>query len=69
VTAHVRRRFPYWKVQWRDTRSATWRDVQRAHHDRDDAVTAAHLHAVAYAADVRLMRVERHTRTPEEVDL
>lgn len=69
MTAHVRRRYPYWKVQWRDTRSATWRDIQRAHHARDDAIAAAHVHAVAFAVDVRLMRVERTGRTPEEVDL
>ena len=40
---HEPRKFPYWKVQYYVERSLSWRDVQKAFYDMDEAIAEAKL--------------------------
>ena len=56
--------FPYYKVQWRDGLTG-WRDVQKRHATRADAVVAADSVARRRRAPVRLMMIHRDRRVAE----
>lgn len=53
---------PYWKVQWWDERSLTWRDIQKAHHSREEADQAIDQED---NGTYRLMKVTETGRAPE----
>lgn len=56
---------PYWKVQWYDERSLTWRDVQKAHQTITDAWDAADdFTEGADGATTRLMEITMGGRHP-----
>jgi hypothetical protein len=66
-TAGSARFDPYWKVQWFDKTSITWRDIQRSHQTREAAQAAAAAYWAANGEpDVRLMRIsDDGQRRPE----
>ncbi len=53
------RTFPYYKVQWYDPISLTWRDVQKA-HPTEAAARAAFLRG----KQCRVMQIEERGRRP-----
>jgi len=53
------RQFPYYKVQWRDTRSLAWRDVQQVH-----PTPAAAQAAFLPGKQCRVMEVREQDRSP-----
>ena len=55
---------PYWKVQWWDKTSLTWRDIQKAHHTEGDATDAARIECARRETNTRLMRVTETGREP-----
>lgn len=57
--------FPYWKVQWYDVRSMTWRDEQVKHHRREGAEDVGRaLKARVASGRARLMEVQAKGRAP-----
>ena len=58
-TPPTRRRYPYFKVQWRDPVGLCWRDVQKAHATPEEA-------QAAYLPDktCRTMQVNANGRHP-----
>jgi hypothetical protein len=50
---------PYFKVQWRDPVSMTWRDVQRAHPSEAEARAA-----FLPERECRVMRISEEGRRP-----
>jgi hypothetical protein len=61
---------PYWKVQWWDKTSLTWRDIQRSHQTREDGIDAAVAYHIANGKPgVRLMRITENGRAPEPIKI
>lgn len=50
---------PYYKVQWWDERSLTWRDIQEAHPTEDDA----RAHIIEHLGPERQYRIMEVTMT------
>jgi hypothetical protein len=51
---HEPRKFPYWKIQYYIDRSLSWRDVQTAFYDKEEAIAEA---KQLGKARVRLMEI------------
>lgn len=56
---------PYWKAQWYDETSLTWRDIQRSYSSREKAERYAQDHANLTGNRCRLMKITETGRAPE----
>ena len=47
----------YWKVQWRDVVTCSWRDIQKKHFQLETAQAAASAYEQQHGCTARLMSV------------